>query len=273
MYSVPGFYSKKVLFYHNVTPYKYWVDINPLAAFHCYRGMTDLARVAGNCSVGVAFSEFSMRDLKSMGLKKCMVLPIKTSFNGADLLEDAVTLRLKNGKRKRVLVVGRIAPNKKIEDALRIVSFLPNVQLTLIGSTESARPYYYALREMAEKLQIHCEFVGHVSQEELHAYFRNANALLITSEHEGFCVPVLEAFRYRVPVVARAAGAIPETTRGGALLFDESEGPESVAGALQLVLNDPQLRSALTTKGNEVLQEHLSISYREKIKTILAHAI
>ena len=206
-----------------------------------------------------------------MGLKKCMLLPVRTSFNGANLSEDPVTLRSQNGKKKRVLVVGRIAPNKKIEDALRIASFLKNVQLIMIGSTQGARPYYYALREMAQKLRIHCEFVGHVSQEELHAYFLSADALLITSEHEGFCVPVLEAFRYRVPVVARAAGAIPETAGGGALLFDDSEGPESVAAALQLVLTDPQLRSALTAQGSEVLQEHLAISYREKIRHILSH--
>jgi L-malate glycosyltransferase len=269
MLGVPKFLGKKVIFYHNVTPYQYFVDINPLAAFHCLRGVTDLHRIAGSISAGVAFSEFSMQDLKKAGISRVTQLPLRVTFNPSKHLMDPVTLKMQDQRRKRVLMVGRLAPNKKIEDALRIVSLVRNVQLILIGSSVSSRPYYYALREMAQQLKVHCEFAGHVSPEDLHTYFRTADALLVTSEHEGFCLPILEAFQYQVPVIARAAGAIPETTGGGAILFDESEPRESVALLLERVLQDHELRSAITKKASQVLQEHLSISYRDKILSIL----
>lgn len=269
MLTVPDFSARKILFYHNVTPYRYWLDINQLAAFHCFRGRTDLPVIAPSIAAGVAFSEFSLRDLKQAGIQKCVRVPIAINMDQLKLPPDPVTLKLNSGSQKHVLVVGRLAPNKKLEDALRVASLLQKVRFLIIGSAEGSGPYYSALLDMSRRLGANVDFIGHISQAELNAYYRVADAMLITSEHEGFCVPILEAFYFGVPVVARAAGAIPETANGGALLFGDKEKPEMIAAALGRVLADPVLSSAMKVRGESVLKDYLSISIREIILTII----
>ena len=51
--------------------------------------------------------------------------------------------------------------------------------------------------------------VGHVSNEELTAYYELADVFVCASEHEGFCVPLVESFHMGVPVLAYAATAVP----------------------------------------------------------------
>jgi len=87
-------------------------------------------------------------------------------------------------------------------------------------------------------------FSGHVDDDELPGYYGVADALLCLSEHEGYCVPLVEAMSLGVPVIAYAAGAVPETLRGGGLLLREKR-PEEVAELLHLVVHDPRLRAAV----------------------------
>src|SRR5207244_13427211 len=92
------------------------------------------------------------------------------------------------------------------------------------------------------------EFTGSVTVEQLVAYYRGATAFLTLSDHEGFCVPLLEAMRSDLPVVAHAAGAIPETLGDAGILL-ETKTPEVVAEQLERVIRDQQLRKELIEKG------------------------
>ena len=88
--------------------------------------------------------------------------------------------------------------------------------------------------------------------EQLVAYYRGSTALLTMSEHEGFCVPLLEAMHSDLPIVATNSGAIPETLgRAGILLDDRS--PEHAAVALERVVHDAQLRKDLVAQGRRQL--------------------
>jgi len=78
--------------------------------------------------------------------------------------------------------------------------------------------------------------------------YRGAHAFLCLSEHEGFCVPVLEALHFGVPVVARPAGAVPEVA-GDAALFVPDEDPAVVAELLHLAIADRELRAELRRRG------------------------
>ena len=268
MVTLPFFKARKILFYHNVTPYEYWLNINPLAAFHCLRGKSDLAEIIPFVHYGVAFSEFSLQDLRKRGLQRTAWLPLQINVDRLQLPADPVTLQAFGGKEKKVLVVGRIAPNKKVEDAIQIGSLLRNVKLIIVGTSRDALPYYLAVREAAKEQKTKCDFLGLITQEDLNALYRIADALLVVSEHEGFCVPILEAFHFKVPVVAYAAGAVPETANGGALLFDDKK-PEIVAALIQKVLSDKELRNSLQRAGEQALQKHLEFPVRDELMKII----
>jgi glycosyltransferase involved in cell wall biosynthesis len=124
------------------------------------------------------------------------------------------------------------------------------------------------LREEARHLKVKADFTGHLPQEALNALYKLADVLLVVSDHEGFCVPVLEAFHFHLPVVAHAVGAIPETANGGALLFEETRS-EIVAGLISKIFRDPELRSRLQSKGTEVLRQHLEFPFRKNLLSIL----
>ncbi len=268
MVTLPFFKARKILFYHNVTPYQYWMNINALAAFHCLRGKSDLAEILPFVHYGVAFSQFSLQDLRNGGLQRTSWLPLQINIKRLELPPDPVTLQAFSGKEKKVLVVGRIAPNKKVEDAIRIASLFRDVRFVIVGTSRDAVPYYLAVREAARECKAKCDFLGLITQEDLNALYHLADALLVVSEHEGFCVPILEAFHFKVPVVAYAAGAIPETADGGALLFHEKN-PEIVAGLIRKVLFDQQLRKSLQRAGESALNKHLQFPVRDELMKII----
>ena len=123
MVTLPFFKARKILFYHNVTPYQYWMNINAAGAFHCFGEKRDLAEILPFVHYGVAFSEFSLQDLRNGGLQRTAWLPLQINVEWLQLPPDPITLKAFAGKEKKLLVVGRIAPNKKVEDAIRIASF------------------------------------------------------------------------------------------------------------------------------------------------------
>jgi L-malate glycosyltransferase len=268
MVTLPYFKARKIIFYHNVTPYQYWININALAAFHCLRGKTDLPKIIPFINYGVAFSDFSLEDLRKAGLPKTARLPLQINLSNYKISPDPLTLEYFRGTEKKILVVGRIAPNKKVEDAVRVASMIPRSRLIVAGSPRDAISYYHSIRRAAQQLKVKSDFLGHITQAELNALYKSADVLLVMSEHEGFCVPILEAFYFGVPVVASACGAIPETANGGALLFNEKK-PEVVAALLQKVLTDSELRNQLKAAGDNALHQHLEFPLENEVMRII----
>jgi glycosyltransferase involved in cell wall biosynthesis len=87
-----------------------------------------------------------------------------------------------------------------------------------------------------------------VSFGELLAYYRSSDVLVCLSEHEGFCIPIVEAMHLRLPVVAYAAAAVPGTMAGAGVLLDDKD-PLVVACAVDRVLSDAGLRAELIDAG------------------------
>ena len=146
-------------------------------------------------------------------------------------------------ERTNLLFVGRMIPNKRIENVIRIfhayrTRFNPRSRLLLVGSHGGFEKYLTMLHQLVATLgtpDVH--FSGHVSNEELTAYYDVADLFLCASEHEGFCVPLVEAFHMRVPVVALAATAVPATLDGGGVLYEDRD-PHHVAALVDAVLSD-----------------------------------
>jgi glycosyltransferase involved in cell wall biosynthesis len=92
--------------------------------------------------------------------------------------------------------------------------------------------------------------VGSVSAAVLAAHYRTADVFVCLSDHEGFCVPLLEAMHHRLPIVAFAATAVPETLGNGGLCLPDKE-PAAVAHAVSRVLTEDALRTHLVRAGEE----------------------
>ena len=158
--------------------------------------------------------------------------------------------RLYDDGRTNVLFVGRVIPNKKIDDLVRSFAFFqkwvrPRSRLLLVGDHRGFERYFDRLQELVSELRVdEVVFTGHVDDDELYAYYRLADAFLCLSEHEGFCVPLQEAMHFGLPVIAYDAGAVRETLRGGGILLQD-KGPEVVAEVLDRVTRGTDLRRAV----------------------------
>ncbi len=178
------------------------------------------------------------------------------------------------------LFVGRLAPNKSQHDVIAAFAayrtlYDPGARLTLIGS-EAAASYSDALYGLVDDLGLAgaVTFAGSVSDAELAAYYDDADAFVCLSRHEGFCVPVLEAMRHDVPVVALAAAAVPDTVGDGAVLLDDAS-PHHVAATVHELLSDDSFRSGLVAAGRSVVASHAldeaSSAFVELIRRHLDH--
>ncbi len=265
-----------VVNYHNVTPHEYFEfwDFEQVAGLRW--GREQLLELAPITRVGIAVSEFNVRDLRAAGMGCVEVAPV--------LVDDAVlpaggVLASPGGggdgskSKVTLLFVGRLAPNKCQQDLVSALAVLQrwraDVELVLVGSS-SADVYEAALRDFAVELGVGdaVRFVGSVSSAELAGWYRRADVFVCLSEHEGFCVPLVEAMAWGVPVVAAAAAAVPETLgAAGVLLTDKS--PVVVAAAVERVLIDAGLRDDLVRRGLARASELGPRAARERLREIL----
>ena len=162
-----------------------------------------------------------------------------------------------------ILFVGRMIPNKRIEDVIRAFHaykrwFNPRSRLLLVGSHGGFERYLAMVHDFVARLgaaDVH--MLGHVSNEELAAYYEIADVFLCASEHEGFCVPLMEAFHMGVPVVAHAATAVPATMDGGGVLFGHKD-PIEIAGILDALVSNASLRESVLAKQDAALDRLLA---------------
>jgi glycosyltransferase involved in cell wall biosynthesis len=152
--------------------------------------------------------------------------------------------------KTNILFVGRMIPNKKIDDLIKSFAFYQRhlnrrSRLLLVGDYRGHERYFRRLLELIDELRARdVVFTGHVAQDELMAYYSAADLFLCLSEHEGYCVPLVEAMHAGVPVIAYAAGAVAETLGGGGILLRD-KAPELVAFLIDEVTRNASLRQEL----------------------------
>ena len=126
--------------------------------------------------------------------------------------------------------------------------FNPRSRLLIVGAYSGYERYLASLHQLTATLGArHVHFLGHVSDEELVAYYDVADLFLCASEHEGFCVPLVEAFYKQVPVLAYAATAVPDTMDGAGVLYDDKD-PRSVAALMDAIVSNQTLREAIVAE-------------------------
>jgi glycosyltransferase involved in cell wall biosynthesis len=258
--------------YHNVTPARFFVGWSDESARLAARADAELRELAPRASIGLAKSTFSRRDLEAAGFGATAIMPF-VHEPGPPPARSAVFERLYADGRTNVLAVGRLAPNKRIEDVLRAFALLqravPRSRLLLVGD-DGLRAYADSLRDLARSLRLRdVAFCGRVDEDELQSAYALADVLVSLSEHEGYGVPLVEAILARVPVVAYDAGAVAETLAGsGVLLRDKS--PGVVAAVVERILVDEPLRAAVLAGQEGVATRVRATDYRTLVLGALA---
>ncbi|MGH2378928.1 MAG: glycosyltransferase, partial [Candidatus Limnocylindria bacterium] len=268
---------RKAVVYHNITPAHFFEGISDQLVQHSTLGRDQLRELARTSELGIADSEFNRAELEALGFDRTAVVPILTDPSAFEVTPDAAVLAELADERTSILVAGQILPQKAILDVLEAFARYREgdreARLYLVGSHSMSGPYLERVREQIRSLDLGSavRLTGGVPVEQYVAYFQGASALLTLSDHEGFCVPLLEAMRSGLPVVAHAAGAIPETLGdAGVLLEDKS--PDAVAAALERVVRDAEHRADLVERGKRRLADFGTPRVAERLRDALALA-
>jgi glycosyltransferase involved in cell wall biosynthesis len=262
--------DKKIMIYHNITPYNYFLDYHRILTRECYKGRLEIKLFVDKVDLALGDSEYNRKELEHLGYRNTGVLPLLLNLNKFDSPGDPVIHRIYDNSKWTVLFVGRVIPNKKFEDIIKVFTFYnrffnPNSQLILAGDYRGMERYYFALQDMIDRLEIqNVHLTGHVDFRELVSYFKLADVYLSMSEHEGFGVPLLEAFYNRTPVVAYKAGAVEETMNGGGVLLAEKQYLQT-AVLLEKIQKDRAFKEDIISHQLHVLEKYS----RENVSQIL----
>lgn len=274
----PGLPGRKAILYHNITPPDYFYGVQDQTAHMLARGREQARALAGSAAVVMADSRFNAEEIAAMGHADPQVLPLVLDFSMLRAKPDRRILRQYRDGMVNLLFVGRCAPNKKIEDLLNAFYYFqryvqPASRLIHVGSYAGMEQYHALLLTRARELQLkNVELIGTVRQDELNAYYEVSRAFLCLSDHEGFCIPLLEAMTHDLPVVAYAAGAVPETLDGAGVLVREKRF-DLIAETLGRVTEDEPLRTALIQGQRERLaryeRQDLAADLRRHLQPLL----
>ncbi|HWW83800.1 MAG TPA: glycosyltransferase [Vicinamibacterales bacterium] len=263
-YAVP---DRMALIYHNITPPEYFVGVHRRLARQCFRGRRELHAYRDRCDLALGDSEFNRQDLEALGFPRTAVLPVVADFSHLDRPANWLLAGDFDDEWTNVLFVGRVIANKKIEDLIRIFHayhtvFNSRSRLIIVGAQSGFERYVASLHQLVAELDVsEVHFIGQVSDEELVAFYEIADLFLCASEHEGFCVPLVEAFYMAVPVLAYAATAVPATMDGAGVLYDGKD-PVHVAGLMDAVVSNAGLQDRIVAGQSAAIERLRAKDFR-----------
>jgi glycosyltransferase involved in cell wall biosynthesis len=252
-----------VVVYQNISPAEPFRAYDPTFSELLDQGRQLLASLAARATAALTPSEFNGGELRAAGYRSVELLPLVVDLSRLRSAEPAgaVIQRVRStGPGPVILSVGQVLPHKRpdfVVEAFHILStyLVPDAHLLLAGPTRLPA-FGEAIQTQIDELHLERALVtGAVSTEELAACFGSADLFVTASEHEGFCVPLLEAMAFDLPFIARRFGAVPETAAGAGLLLDPADGPAVAAEAMAAVLGDARLRATLIEAGRRRLAD------------------
>jgi glycosyltransferase involved in cell wall biosynthesis len=275
--------ERLVVSYHNISPAEAFLPHDPAFAGRLEAGRDEVAALADRAVLGLANSAYSAAELTALGYHRVRVAPLLPDWQrllsmvaapGVQQRVDAFT------EGPVVLFVGQLLPHKRPDLLVHTVHVLTtylrgDARLVMVGAPRLpgyARTLRAAVAEL--NLELSVEIRGAVTDDELAAWYRRADVFLTASEHEGLCVPLVEAMAFDVPVVARGLAAVPETLGGAGLLLPGEPSPTLAAEALGAVLDDDGLRREMTRRGRDRLPAfdptRTRHAYRDHVAEVVA---
>lgn len=267
----------RVLQYHNITPAHFFAPYDTNLFRLARLGRQDLATLVGRVDLALGDSEYNRAELERMGFSPTGVMPIAidtgriTNSPSRPALEDILDDGLEN-----FLFVGRIVPNKKIEDYIRLAEQYKryvntDYRFVFVGRFDGVPRYYSAIRALIREYDLPPDrfiFTGAVPNEDLATYFRMASVYISLSEHEGFCVPLLEAMAADLPVLAYRAAAVPDTLGGAGVEFWPKD-LEYAAELLGVLTFDDDVRRAVIARQRRRLADFGDDRIETELKTLV----
>jgi glycosyltransferase involved in cell wall biosynthesis len=252
--------ERKFVNYHNITPADLLEAWIPAVGEEVRWGRAQLRDLAPITEFAIADSMYNERELQAAGYRSTTTVPLLLDLDGfAGSPDPTLAARLagqRAGGGSELLFVGKVSPHKGQHDLVKALAayrrlYDPQARLRLVGGAISDE-YRAAVERFADELGLidAVEIAGSVTHEELIAYYAAADVFVCLSNHEGFCVPLLEAMYHRVPIVAYTNTAVPETVATAGLVLPDKQ-PARVAAAIHRVVTDQNLRDALARAASE----------------------
>jgi len=265
----------KVLIYHNVTPPDFFKGYDEELQFLCDQGLKELKGLCNDFMLAIGVSEYNRLCLEHVGFKNTDVVPIMLDLDdfGEDIAPENLE-RAYNDCTINILFVGRISPNKKHEDIIKIFYYYhhyinSNSKLYLVGNKQIGAYYSFLERQILQLgLSDSVIFTGMVSETGLVRYYQIAHVFLCMSEHEGFCVPLLEAMYFRIPIIAYNSTAIPWTFGDAGVLVNRKDHLE-IAELINVLIEDSDIRNRIIEQQVERLKDFDKIVVGEQLIKII----
>lgn len=253
--------SKKILIYHNITPHHFFKDYSDEMTRISLVGREELIKLKTAVDLGLADSEFNRQELISLGIKKTAVFPLFIDFEKYKRPPNPFVERLFNDGRINILFVGRIVPNKRIDELIKVVFYFkkyisPLVRLIIVGKTSSLPSYYKCLVRLVDDFYLQPEevcFTGHIPDEDMYAIYRRSHVFLSMSEHEGFGLPFMESMVFDLPIIAFSSTAVPYTLDGAGVILSEKK-VDKIAELINIIACDENIRENIIQGQRERLK-------------------
>lgn len=274
---VLGYQQTTVLRYHNVTPPQFFKNTNPQLALRCQEGLDQIKEYIHRFDYYCADSMYNAQDLISFGADQDVMdtLPIAMNLERLNDARPDKQIVEEMGKHPSILFVGRVAPNKKIEDILDVFEnyfhyYNDQAYLYLVGNKEQSDSYTQLINDRLENMMSsdHVVMTGKVDEQSLYSYYQGADVFLCMSEHEGFCIPLLEAMRFGNAVIAYNAGAVETTMGSGGILLNTKSIPV-VSGVLDELINNRYLKGRVLDAQNRHLEQFLKPAMCRSLSLLL----
>lgn len=267
--------AKKIFLYHNLTPVRWFKSYNYRVASDLEKGMQELPELLKCSDLILADSTFNKNELVELGFQNVQVFPLL--FDKSSVEPNlGIAQNLKNNGLTNLLTVGRLAPNKCVEDIIKTFYFYHHKinkksALWIVGHDIDTEIYSFELRNLVRHLNLTeaVNFAGSVADSELKAFYLNCDSYLCMSEHEGFCVPVLEAMSLGLPVISFNSSALPETVGDGGILLDHKRHAE-IAEIVNILNTDASLRSDIILRAKNQAEKFSEQAFSKRLDSILS---
>ncbi len=249
---------QRIVRYHNITPECFLRGFDDKVATQLKDARSELLAIASDSDEVWAVSNYNALEAKELGIQKVKVIPLFFHPSSIDVPPEQGTLNKYGDGLTNILFVGRMAPNKCVEDLIVAFGWYqkinPQSRLILVGSEWSCPKYFGMLRALAKRLDLpNVCFEGFVNDAALAACYETASLFVCPSRHEGYCLPLIEAMCHNVPVIARNTGGMPEALGDSGILF-ETDDPKELAVLIDRVSSDTELRQRVLQAQSRRLQ-------------------
>ncbi|MBA3884798.1 MAG: glycosyltransferase family 4 protein [Acidobacteria bacterium] len=268
----------RILQYHNITPASFFAPYDSSLFRLAALGRRELQSLVGRVELALGDSEFNRQELESLGFPSTGVMPIAVNTERITRAPRRPALeKILGDGLINILFVGRIVPNKRIEDHIRLAEMYKRYidsyyRFIFVGRYDGLPAYYNQIQALIAEYRMLPDrfwFTGAVSDTDLAAFYRWADVYVSLSEHEGFCVPLVEAMAADVPILAYAAGAVPETLGGAGMLFAPKD-LEFAAEMLGMLVYDRSTRDAVIRGQRRRLEDFAPARIEHRLREVVS---